>query len=237
MNTLRILHVDDEPDIREVVEASLMLDPGFFVRSCGSGEEAVAMAPHWCPDLILCDVMMPVMDGPATLARLRESPNTAATPIIFMTARAQSRELEHFKSLGAAGVIAKPFDPLTLCAEVRDHFFAASLAKQTGAFDDRLRANAGTLGQLRTRLRDDPSSGPALAELETCAHKLAGAAGIFGRQAVSKAARELEESIIEQHAVRRPTPGKVERDLDALLGCITSALGGPSTEVARDHVN
>ena len=74
MNTLRILHVDDEPDIREVVEASLMLDPDFFVRSCGSGEEAVAMAPHWRPDLILCDVMMPVMDGPATLARLRESP-------------------------------------------------------------------------------------------------------------------------------------------------------------------
>ena len=237
MNTLRILHVDDEPDIREVVEASLMLDPDFFVRSCGSGEEAVAMAPHWRPDLILCDVMMPVMDGPATLARLRESPNTAATPIIFMTARAQSRELEHFKSLGAAGVIAKPFDPVTLCAQVRDHFFAASLAKQTGAFDDRLRANAGTLGQLRTRLRDDPGAGATLAEPETCAHKLAGAAGIFGRQAVSKAARELEESIIEQHAVRRPTPGKVERDLDALLGRITSALGGPNTEVARDHVN
>jgi CheY-like chemotaxis protein len=237
MSTLRILHVDDEPDIREVVEASLMLDPDFLVRSCGSGEEAVAMAPHWPPDLILCDVMMPVMDGPATLARLRESSNTAATPIVFMTARAQSRELEHFKSLGAAGVIAKPFDPLTLCAQVRDHFFAASLAKQTDAFDERLRANAGTLGQLRMQLRDDPGSSSTLAALETCAHKLAGAAGTFGRQAVSKAARELEESIIEQHAVRRPTPGKVECDLDALLGCIASALGGANMEVARDHVN
>jgi two-component system OmpR family response regulator len=237
MSKLRILHVDDEPDIREVVEASLMLDPDFFVRSCGSGEEAVAIAPDWRPDLILCDVMMPVMDGPATLARLRESPGTEKTPVIFMTARAQPRELEHFKSLGAAGVIAKPFDPLTLCAQVRDLYFAASLAKQTDAFDDRLRANAGTLGQLRTRLRDEPSSGATLAELETCAHKLAGAAGIFGRQTVSKAARELEETIIEQHAVRWATPGKVERDLDALLGCITSALGGAKGEMARDHVN
>jgi CheY-like chemotaxis protein len=237
MSTLRILHVDDEPDIREVVEASLMLDPDFSVRSCGSGEEAVALAPEWHPDLVLCDVMMPVMDGPATLARLRQSPGTAETPIIFMTARAQPRELEHFKSLGAAGVIAKPFDPLTLCAEVRDHFFAARLAKQTDAFDDRLRANAGTLGQLRAQLRDDPESRPALAALETCVHKLAGAAGIFGRKAVSKAARELEETLIEQQAVRQETPGKVERDLDTLLGCITSALGAANGEMSHDHAS
>jgi len=236
MNTLRILHVDDDPDIREVVEASLMLDPDFFVRSCGSGAEAVAMAPHWRPDLILCDVMMPVMDGPATLARLRDHPNTAETPVVFMTARAQSRELEHFKSLGAAGVIAKPFDPLTLSAQIRERFSAASLAKQTAAFNNRLRGNADTLGHLRVQLRDDPGSGSALAELETCAHKLAGAAGIFHRPAVSQAAKELEDSVVEQQA-DRGTPGKVERDLDALIGCITSALGSADGGTARDHVN
>jgi CheY-like chemotaxis protein len=224
MTTLRILHVDDEPDIREVVEALLMLDPDFFVRSCGSGAEAVAMAPHWRPDLILCDVMMPIMDGPATLARLREHPNTAETPVVFMTARAQSKELEHFKSLGAAGVIAKPFDPLTLSAQIRERFYAASLAAQTAAFNNRLRANADTLGHLLAQLRDDPSSGGALAELETCAHKLAGAAGIFSRQAVSQAAKELEDAIVELKS-GRGSPGKVERDLDALIGCITSSLG------------
>jgi CheY-like chemotaxis protein len=63
--------------------------------------------------------MMPVMDGPATLKHLRENPQTAGIPVFFMTARAQTREIDHFKSLGAASVIVKPFDPMTLAASVR----------------------------------------------------------------------------------------------------------------------
>jgi CheY-like chemotaxis protein len=121
MTTLRILHVDDEPDIRVIVELSLSLDPELSVRSCASGTDALATAADWLPDMILCDVMMPIMDGPATLARLRECPQTVHIPVVFMTARAQTRELEHFKSLGAAGVIAKPFDPMTLANSVRCH--------------------------------------------------------------------------------------------------------------------
>src|SRR5689334_9817623 len=106
MSGLRVLHVDDEPDIREVVELSLSLDPAFTVKSCSSGGDALAAVAEWRPDLILCDVMMPVMDGPTTLARLRERPETACIPVVFMTARAQAREIEHLKSLGATGVIA-----------------------------------------------------------------------------------------------------------------------------------
>src|ERR1700710_2245642 len=71
------------------------------------------------PDIILLDVMMPVMDGAATLARLRANPVTAGIPVVFMTARAQSRELDLFRSLGAVGVIPKPFNPMTLAASVR----------------------------------------------------------------------------------------------------------------------
>jgi CheY-like chemotaxis protein len=121
MNGVRVLHVDDEPDIREIVELSLGLDPEFAVRSCGSGGDALTAAESWTPDLILLDVMMPVMDGPSTLARLRQRPVTAGIPVIFMTARAQPSELAHFVSLGAAGVIAKPFDPMTLAASVRSY--------------------------------------------------------------------------------------------------------------------
>jgi CheY-like chemotaxis protein len=121
MTTLRILHVDDDPDIREVVEISLGLDPGFTTRSCGSGKEALVAAVDWRPNIILCDVMMPVMDGPATLMRLRENALTANIPVIFMTARAQTRELDRFRSLGALGVIPKPFDPMTLAASVRGY--------------------------------------------------------------------------------------------------------------------
>src|ERR1700676_2298688 len=98
MNSFRILHVDDEPDILEVVMLSLRRDREFTIRSCISGENAIAEAAEWAPDLILCDVMMPVMDGPATLVRLRANPRTATIPVVFMTARAQIRELDHFTS-------------------------------------------------------------------------------------------------------------------------------------------
>lgn len=121
MTTIRILHVDDEPDIREVVELSLGLDPGFTVQSCGSGKEALAVAAQWQPNFILLDVMMPVMDGLETLLHLRESATTVSIPVIFMTARAQAREVDHFRSLGAAGVIAKPFDAMKLAAVVRSY--------------------------------------------------------------------------------------------------------------------
>ena len=121
MTTIRILHVDDEPDIREVVELSLGLDPDFVVQSCGSGKDALAVAADWQPDFILLDVMMPVMDGPATLVQLRQNARTAGIPVIFMTARAQAREVDRFRSLGAVGVIPKPFDPMTLAASLRSY--------------------------------------------------------------------------------------------------------------------
>jgi CheY-like chemotaxis protein len=119
MNSFRVLHIDDEPDILEIVAAALGLDPEFEVRGCVSGANGLAAAVQWRPDLILLDAMMPVMDGSATLRHLREDPQTAGIPVIFMTARAQTRELDHFKSLGAAGVIVKPFDPMTLAAALR----------------------------------------------------------------------------------------------------------------------
>ena len=121
MTAVRVLHVDDEPDIREVVGISLGFDPDFVMRSCSSGLEALTVAVDWPPDIILLDVMMPTMDGPTTLARLRNNPGTASIPVVFMTARAQSRELDFFRSLGAAGVIPKPFDPMTLAASVRSY--------------------------------------------------------------------------------------------------------------------
>ena len=121
MGRIRILHVDDEPDIRKVVQLSLGLDPDFSVRSCASGRDALAATADWSPDLVLLDVMMPDMDGPTTLARLRERPATIKVPIVFMTARAETSDIEHYMSLGAAGVIAKPFDPMTLPSRARNY--------------------------------------------------------------------------------------------------------------------
>lgn len=116
---VRILYVDDEIDIREVAQMALELDPEFEVRACGSGAEAVDTVPLWHPDLILLDVMMPQMDGPATLRALREQ--GASAPVVFITARTQESEREALIADGALGVIAKPFDPMTLAASVWEY--------------------------------------------------------------------------------------------------------------------
>jgi CheY-like chemotaxis protein len=222
MTSLRILHVDDEPDIREVVKLSLGLDPAFSVRSCTSGGDALAMAVDWSPDMILCDVMMPGMDGPATLVRLRECPQTVNTPVVFMTARAQTRELEHFKSLGATGVIAKPFDPMTLANLVRCYLRSTGHMALCGRFIRRMRTDAVMLTECRARLRNEATSLRALEQIKTFAHALVGTAGIFNFHEVSCAASALENTVIDQLAGNR-TPGKVEGDLDALLDCIEHA--------------
>ncbi|WP_404360312.1 response regulator [Methylotuvimicrobium sp. KM1] len=115
----RILYVEDEPDIQTVAKLALEMVGGFTVKTCSSGEEALAEAADFMPDLILLDVMMPGMDGPTTFNRLREQPIIAEIPIIFMTAKIQPSEIADYRSLGAIDVIAKPFDPMTLADQIR----------------------------------------------------------------------------------------------------------------------
>lgn len=119
--TLNVMHVDDEPDIREVAAIALELDPELVLTSVASGAEALTrLAEGARPDVMLLDVMMPAMDGPGVLARLRQMEGVGKTPVIFMTARAQSDEIERLKALGAVGVVVKPFDPMTLARQLRD---------------------------------------------------------------------------------------------------------------------
>jgi two-component system OmpR family response regulator len=197
MTEVRVLHVDDEPDIREIVELSLGLDPDLTVRSCGSGGDALAAAVAWSPDLILLDVMMPTMDGPTTLTHLRQSPRTADIPVVFMTARAQPRELEHFVSLGAEGVIAKPFDPMTLAASVRNYIgrLNVGIAARRASFLARAREHGKTLAAEREALADRARAAAALDHIRTIAHGISGGAGIFGLGALSEAGAELERAV------------------------------------------
>jgi two-component system, OmpR family, response regulator len=114
----RILYVEDEANIRTIAVTVLEAVGGFAVIACASGKEALKAAPTANADLILLDVMMPEMDGPATLEALRAIPQTAQTPVIFMTAKVQTSEIGYYRSLGAIDVIAKPFDPMTLSAQI-----------------------------------------------------------------------------------------------------------------------
>jgi DNA-binding response OmpR family regulator len=115
----RILYVEDEPDIRAVAKLALEMVGGYTVMLCSSGEEALREAAAFAPDMILLDVMMPGLDGPATLKGLREQASLARVPAAFMTAKVQSAEVAHYKSLGALDVIPKPFDPMTLASQVK----------------------------------------------------------------------------------------------------------------------
>lgn len=119
VNLGTVLIVDDEADIRTIGRISLEDVGGMRVLLARSGEEGLALAASERPDVILLDVMMPGMDGLSTLARLREDPRTADLPVLFVTAKAQPHEVEHYLRAGARGVIAKPFEPLTLPDQLR----------------------------------------------------------------------------------------------------------------------
>ncbi len=116
----KILYVEDEPDIQAVACIALADVGGFILEVCSSGQEALAKAADFKPDLLLLDVMMPTMDGPSTLEALRKLPETQTTPAIFMTAKVQTHEVAHFKAIGAIDVVAKPFDPMSLAQTLRD---------------------------------------------------------------------------------------------------------------------
>lgn len=115
----RILLIDDEEDIRTIAELSLTAVGGWEVSQASNGQEGIARALADRPDLILLDVMMPGMDGPAVFDQIRKIEALGDVPVIFMTAKAQKREVESYKALGAVGVIVKPFDPMTLPDSIR----------------------------------------------------------------------------------------------------------------------
>jgi two-component system, OmpR family, response regulator len=114
----RILCADDEEDILAIVSMCLEMLPDAEVLCCKDGTEAMAQAKVFKPDLVLLDVMMPGMDGPATLRAMRSDPGLKDCPVILMTARVQKSEIEEYLAMGAVGVIPKPFDPMTLADEI-----------------------------------------------------------------------------------------------------------------------
>jgi CheY-like chemotaxis protein len=117
---LRILLAEDEPAIRAIAVMSLSKVGGHTVTTAENGRQALDIAAAQPFDLILLDVMMPELDGFETCARLKSNPVTDHIPIIFLTAKAQTREQQHGLSLGAHGYIVKPFDPMTLSDQIKD---------------------------------------------------------------------------------------------------------------------
>jgi CheY-like chemotaxis protein len=118
--TLHILHVEDDPDIREIAMMSLELSGDFRVDQCSNGADCLQTLETCQPDVFLFDVMMPGMDGLELLAEVRKQDAFALTPVIFMTARVQASERQALLDAGAVGIISKPFDPIDLGQQISD---------------------------------------------------------------------------------------------------------------------
>ncbi|MBY0357455.1 MAG: response regulator [Candidatus Obscuribacterales bacterium] len=117
MSLNKVLIVDDDANIRTIAQISL--EDSLNVVLAGSGSEALEVAAREKPDFILLDRMMPGMDGLETLSRLKQDDNTKSIPIIFLTAKIQGHEMADYNGLDVAGVLAKPFDPMTLLDDIR----------------------------------------------------------------------------------------------------------------------
>lgn len=118
----KILCVEDEADIRLIVQIALEDIGGFTIKCCSSGYEAIVEVEAFKPDLIILDVMMPGLDGLGTLEQLRQLPAVSSVPFVFMTARVQEKEINEYQKLGIIGVISKPFEPMTLADTLNEYW-------------------------------------------------------------------------------------------------------------------
>ena len=120
MEIHKILLAEDEADIRKVAQISLQFRGGWAVTLAIDGVDCLAKAAQERPDLILLDCMMPNLDGYETCRRLKEDPALRQIPVIFLTAKSQESEVRKGLALGAVGYLIKPFNPMSLAAEIRE---------------------------------------------------------------------------------------------------------------------
>jgi two-component system OmpR family response regulator len=118
MKIQKILLVDDDPNIQMIAQMGLEDRPEWQVSLASSGMEALQKFAQEKPDLVILDMMMPGMDGVTTLSKIKEQSKNADIPVIFMTAKVQKHEIEKYLATGVAGVITKPFDPMTLAQDI-----------------------------------------------------------------------------------------------------------------------
>jgi two-component system, OmpR family, response regulator len=115
----KICYVEDDADIQQIVRMSLERIGKMTIEIVGDPTRAVETIIAFKPDLVMLDWMMPVMDGPAVLRKMREHAETKDLPVVFITAKASQRELDELRAMGAAGTISKPFSPKDLPDQLR----------------------------------------------------------------------------------------------------------------------
>jgi len=239
---MKVLIIDDDSDTRELVQMSLAV-ARMETIAASSGADGVARAARERPDAILLDVMMPFMDGPATLRALRADPRTADIPVLFLTASAMIAEVERLESLDVVGVLAKPFDPATLGGKVRAALESAASRRAPSApaaaglsrtLDDLRDAfvktsleKAGRAKEVVARLEAQPKDEAAREELMRFFHSLAGIGASHGFVQVTALAKEGElECIALKRAGAMPGAGEID-NWQRLIAALVHELQAP----------
>lgn len=201
----RILVVDDDPDVLEVVSLALTALGSYTVETCGAPIDALDRARAFEPDLILLDIMMPGMDGMDILAALRGMEATAATPVVLVSAQVHNDDIPHYEAMGCLGIIPKPFDPRTLPHRV-EALWGVHSRKWEAAHEREFEAlRVAYVRELPEKIVAMQAAATALAaggwdrellqSLYHLAHRMAGSGGLYRLAALSRAAGALEEIV------------------------------------------
>ncbi len=249
---MKILLVDDEIDARTVARLSLRQLAGFEVVEAANGSEALRLAASQPFDAIVLDVMMPDMDGPTVFEALRQRPETATTPIVFLTAKAMPDEVARLQKLGAAGIYTKPFDPAEFASAMRGlltrepapgpaapgapaqggvRVDQRAMRQLVGLSTDRGTDLIGSLidlfetntPDLIARIESMTTAG-ASGEVERAAHTLKAGAATLGAVAIADVARTIE------HAARDGVAINVRPHLDAIREQLAPTLAALRVE-------
>lgn len=205
---MRVLIIDDDDDIRLIAGMSLGRVGGMDVIEASGGAEGVQKAREQRPDVILLDMMMPAMDGSETLKALRSQPATALTPVIFLTCTTVGAEVERMMSLGAAGVLIKPFDPRTLSGAVRA--FMRIVVHVRADLEELMPEYLASRHADIRAMREAVEQGDYDA-IRIAGHSMRGSGGSYGFDTITEIGRALEQ------AADGRNPAEIHKWVDALV--------------------
>ncbi len=240
---VRIMVVDDDPFVREVVKDALSASGTAIVQTYDSGAAAVRAAPDFKPSLILLDLLMPGLDGRETWESLREFLRPLP-PVVFLTAHSDSDILDQLADLQPAGIISKPFDPSTIEHQVRRLLDRAAAQAPAGSKQERLagvkkkfrrslNAAADDLEALIVQIRTGEKLEENVQALSDKAHMLAGTAGLFVLNEVGEAAAHVERLASKYAKSDSSAHHQLQVDARSELVAAAEALKDECSKAAR----
>ena len=200
-----ILYVEDDEDIRELVRISLEQTTDYKIDLCASGQEAIDISEKISPQLVILDVMMPNIDGPAVLRHYQTLSKYQKTPFVFMTAKIRDSEIKQYQAMGISGIISKPFDPIQLGQMIEDiwHKFHTELAEKKPApldnlnkkYTEKLKMIKQDLLQFAIALSEETFDEKDMEALRFLINNLAGSGESFGYKDISTEATLISKEI------------------------------------------